>query len=174
MLRNPTAPSSLLQAHHCVSMPEPGHVEHDAESVWWADVVSLCTELLANPTGGIAAVGVSGIGPCVVPCTEGDVPLRPAILYGVDTRASVEVAELTELLGEQEILRRCGSVLSSQALGPKLCGSRATSRTWAATERWHMASSFATARLTGELGARPPLGESVRPALRPFVPGLES
>jgi xylulokinase len=142
---------AVASRDHRVSMPESGHVEHDAESVWWADVVSLCAELLAHPTGGIAAVGVSGIGPCVVPCTENDVPLRPAILYGVDTRAGLEVAELTELLGEQEILRRCGSVLSSQALGPKLAWLRRHEpNVYARTERWHMASSFVTARLTGD------------------------
>ena len=31
---------------HDVSMPRPGWFEHDAEDVWWSDVVALCRELL--------------------------------------------------------------------------------------------------------------------------------
>jgi xylulokinase len=135
---------------HEVSMPLPGWVEHDAEQVWWGDVVSLCAELLPSASGQIAGLGVSGIGPCVVPCDGDDRPLRAAILYGVDTRADAEVADLSERLGADEILRRGGSALSSQALGPKLAWlARHEPEVWAATRRWHMASSFVVARLTG-------------------------
>ena len=143
---------ALASRDHAVSMPRPGWVEHDAETIWWSDVVSLCRELLAPVADGrISGVCFSGIGPCVVPCDTRDTPLRPAILYGVDTRASAEVDELTELLGADQILRRCGSSLSSQALGPKLAWLRNNEpAVWTATERWHMASSFVVARLTGE------------------------
>ena len=136
---------------HRMSSPKPGWFEHDAEEVWWADVVALCRELLPASNGEVAAVGVSGIGPCVVPCDENDRPLRPAILYGVDTRAEVETEELTALLGADEILARGGSALSSQALGPKLAWLRRHEpECWGRTRRWHMASSFTVARLTGE------------------------
>lgn len=136
---------------HATSLPRPGWVEHDAEQVWWHDVVALCLELVPQAGDAIAGVGVSGIGPCVVPCDVDDQPLRPAILYGVDTRAEREVAELTELLGADAILDRAGSALSSQALGPKLAWLRRHEPdVWQATRRWHMASSFAVARLTGE------------------------
>jgi xylulokinase len=139
------------EREHSTSRPRPGWVEHDADAVWWSDVVALCRELLPAARDGIAAVGVSGIGPCVVPCDADDRPLRPAILYGVDTRAEREVEELTGRLGADEILERGGSALSSQALGPKLAWLRANEpEVWAATRRWHMASSFAVARLTGE------------------------
>ena len=135
---------------HATSSPRPGWFEHDAEDVWWADVVALCHELLPHSEGNVAAVGISGIGPCVVPCDADDRPLRPAILYGVDSRAEREVEELTDLLGADEILARGGSTLSSQALGPKLAWLRRNEpEVWALTRRWHMASSFAVARLTG-------------------------
>jgi xylulokinase len=110
----------------------------------------LCRELLPPRDGKVAAVGVSGIGPCVVPCDADDRPLRPAVLYGVDTRAEAEERELTELLGADEIFHRGGSALSSQALGPKLAWIRRHEPdVWERTTRWHMASSFVTARLTG-------------------------
>ena len=132
-------------------MPRPGWAEHDAEKVWWEEFVGLCRELLPKREGRVVAVGVSGIGPCVVPCDANDEPLRQAILYGIDTRATVEIDELSSLFGRDEILRRCGSVLSTQALGPKLVWLRRHEpEVWAATARWHMASSFVVSRLTGE------------------------
>ena len=136
---------------HGVSLPRPGWVEQDAESVWWSDFVGLCRELLDGVEEPIAAVGASGIGPCLLPCDAEDRPLRPAILYGVDTRAGAEAVELSERLGAERILARGGSALSSQALGPKLLWlSRHEPEIWAATRRWHNASSFLVARLTGE------------------------
>jgi len=138
------------QRAHGLSMPRPGWVEHDAEEIWWRDAAALCDELVPSAPGPIVGVGISGIGPCVVPCDADDRPLRPAILYGIDTRAEAEVRELTEQLGANEIMRQGGSALSSQALGPKLAWlARHEPEIWSATRRWHMASSFVVARLTG-------------------------
>ncbi|MDQ3787659.1 MAG: FGGY family carbohydrate kinase, partial [Actinomycetota bacterium] len=104
---------------HDTATPRPGWVEHDAEDVWWADFLALTGELTA--TGHrIAGLAVSGIGPVLLPADATGTPLRPAILYGVDTRAGAEIAELTGELGAEEILRRGGTPLSSQAVGPKL------------------------------------------------------
>jgi xylulokinase len=77
-------------------------------------------------------------------------PLRPAILYGVDTRAQREVLELTERFGADAILARGGSALSSQAVGPKMLWVRRNEpEVWAATRRFLMSSSFLVERLTG-------------------------
>ncbi len=135
---------------HEVSMPHPGWVEQDAQAVWWADFIAISQELTARAPEPVAAVGVSGIGPCLLPVDSDDRPLRPAILYGVDTRATVEIDELTQALGKQAILDRCGSVLTSQSVGPKLAWLRAHEpQTWAATRRFLMAHSFIVRRLTG-------------------------
>ena len=72
---------ALAERTHNVSMPRPGWAEMDAEAVWWSDFVALCAELVPQATDGrIAAVGVSGIGPCIVPADSAGQPLRPAIL----------------------------------------------------------------------------------------------
>jgi xylulokinase len=135
---------------HGLLLPRPGLVEHDPESAWWDGVRAVCAELLPGRAAAVSAVGISGIGPCVVPCDANGAPLRPAILYGVDTRAGAEVDELTETLGDAAIRARCGSSLSSQALGPKLLWmARNEPEIWAATRHWHMASSFVNERLTG-------------------------
>jgi xylulokinase len=144
-----TIVATATRAHE-VSMPRPGWVEHDAQAVWWADFVAISQELTAAAREPVAAVGLSGIGPCLLPVDSEDRPLRPAILYGVDTRATVEIDELTRALGKQTILERCGSVLTSQAVGPKLAWLRANEpETWAATRRFLMAHSFIARRLTG-------------------------
>jgi len=139
------------QRAHDVSRPRSGWAEHDAEAVWWADFVALAHELLAGETEPVVGVGVSGIGPCLLPIDETGRPLRPAILYGIDTRATREIAELTERLGEAAILARGGSLLTTQAVGPKLAWLRRHEpEVWSRTRRFLMASSFIVQRLTGE------------------------
>ncbi|MEV0730466.1 FGGY-family carbohydrate kinase [Polymorphospora sp. NPDC050346] len=136
---------------HRTSMPRPGWVEHDAEHDWWQAVVELSHRLLADRPERPAAVCVSGIGPCVLAADEAYRPLRPAILYGVDTRATAEVRELTDRLGTAALLDRAGSLLTSQSAGPKLSWlSRHEPDVWARTRHLLMASSLAVARLTGE------------------------
>jgi xylulokinase len=146
---NGTVIATATRAHE-VSMPQPGWVEHDAQAVWWADFTAISQELTAAAPEPVAAVGVSGIGPCLLPVDDEDRPLRPAILYGVDTRAQAEIEQLTQALGAHTILERCGSLLTSQAIGPKLVWLRTNEpKTWAATRRFLMASSFLVRRLTG-------------------------
>ncbi|MFI6047022.1 FGGY-family carbohydrate kinase [Nocardia sp. NPDC051321] len=136
---------------HGVSTPHPGWVEHDAELVWWADFVAIIRDLI-DAAGGATLDGlaVSGIGPCLLPADATGRPLRPAILYGVDTRASAEIAELNAEFGAQAVLARAGSPLTSQAVGPKLRWlARHEPQVAAATDMLLMASSFLVHRLTG-------------------------
>jgi xylulokinase len=137
---------------HRTRFPQPGRAEHDAEEIWWADVRALCAELLTPATrDAVAGVCVSGIGPCLLPCGPDLEPLRTAILYGIDTRATAEIAELEERYGAEAILARGGSALSTQAIGPKLLWlQRREPEVWARAAGWYMASSFVAARLTGE------------------------
>jgi xylulokinase len=145
-----TVLATAVRAHR-PSMPRPGWVEHDAERDWWQAVVELSRELLAGRTERPAGVCVSGIGPCVLATDAAYRPLRPAILYGVDTRATAEARELTDQLGEGAVFARAGSLLTSQSAGPKLAWLRRHEPgTWQATRRFLMASSLAVARLTGE------------------------
>jgi xylulokinase len=139
---------------HRTSLPRPGWAEHDAEAVWWGDVLGVCRELLGGAPDrarALRGVCVSGIGPVLLAADAAGRPLRPAILYGIDTRAGEEIAALTARLGAEAILRRGGSPLTSQAVGPKLAWLRAHEPdVWARTRHLFMASSFAVHRLTGE------------------------
>jgi xylulokinase len=148
--------SIRAQAHeaHGVELPHPGWVEHDAEATWWLEpcrVLRALTSELRAASHRVLALAVSGLGPCVLVCDADVRPLRPAILYGIDTRAEEQIVELAEQLGERAILQRGGSALTSQAGGPKLLWLRQNEpAVWASTRGFYTASSFLIARLTGE------------------------
>jgi xylulokinase len=136
---------------HAVSRPHPGWAEHDARTVWWDGFAAVTRELLARADAPITGVGVSGIGPCALPATAAGEPLRPAILYGVDTRAVAEIDELTARYGAETINERGGSPLTTQAVGPKLAWLRRHEpEVWERTRRLFMASSYLVHELTGE------------------------
>lgn len=137
------------QLAHRVDRPAVGQVEMDAES-WWREFTRITGELLATADVPIRAVGVSGMGPCVVVADADDVPLRPAILYGVDTRAQRQIERLTAELGADQIMQRGGSALSTQAVGPKLAWlAENEPQVMAAARRLYMPSSLLVRRLTG-------------------------
>lgn len=137
---------------HSMSMPFPGWAEVDALEVWWEDVTALSQELVPQAEGAeIAAVCVSGVGPCLLLTDEDGRPVRPAILYGIDSRATAEIAELDETLGTSEVLQRCGTPLTTQAVGPKaLWVRRHEPDAWQKATRWFNSSSFIAFRLSGE------------------------
>jgi len=109
--------SSILE--HVVDRPCPGWVEMDGD-IWWRELIDLSQRLLAPRDVEVLAVGVSGMGPCVLLTDEDGTPLRPAILYGIDTRSTTQISRLNAQLGEGEILHLCGSALSTQAAGAKV------------------------------------------------------
>ena len=137
---------------HSMSMPHPGWAEVDAAGVWWSDVVGLAREL--GPQAGdrtIVAVCVSGVGPCLVLGDDDAAPTRPAILYGIDSRATAEIDELDQRFGTDAVLQRCGTPLTTQAVGPKaLWVQRHEPEVWQRSTRWFSSSSYIVALLTGE------------------------
>lgn len=84
---------------HGMDNPQPGWFEQEAEAVWWGDLCKLCRTLIKQSgirPEQIACVGTSALGTDCLPVDEQCRPLRPAILYGIDARASEEAAWLTE------------------------------------------------------------------------------
>ena len=135
---------------HDVDRPHTGWVEMDA-AIWWTEFADIARELLAaQPDAEVAAVGVSGMGPCILLADENDEPVRPAILYGVDTRATAQIERLTADLGVDEITRVGGSVLTSQAGGPKIAWiADEEPDAWARARRLFMPASWLARKLTG-------------------------
>lgn len=151
-----TTPSGEVVASatvaHQMSLPRPGWAEMDAEAIWWGDVLELSRRLGAEAAGRrIGGVCVSGVGPCLLLCDEQVRPLRPAILYGIDMRATAEIVELTERYGAEAIVERGGTALSTQAVGPKMLWVRRREPgVWAAARRWYNSNSYVVAKLTGQ------------------------
>ncbi|WP_422115888.1 FGGY-family carbohydrate kinase [Brachybacterium sp. UNK5269] len=135
---------------HAVDRPAPGQVEMDAE-LWWDEFVSLAQELTADGCAEVTAVGLSGMGPCVLLTDAQGIPVRPAILYGVDTRAGEQIRRLTNVLGREEIIAHCGSPLTSQAAGPKIAWiAEHEPEVYARARRMFMPASYLAFRLTGQ------------------------
>jgi len=138
---------------HSMDLPRPGWAEVDAEDMWWREVCDISSKLMAAvPSGAnVAGLCVSGVGPCLVLCDDDLRPLRPAILYGIDTRATAEIDLLTEEFGEQKMLDRAGTLLSSQAVGPKLeWVYRNEPEVFERATGFYGSNSYVAAKLTGE------------------------
>ncbi len=138
---------------HDISMPQHGHVEHDAEQVWWGDTQTIIRELLQEPGAAerVAGIALSAIGPTLLPLDEQGRPLRPGILYGVDTRAQAQIDALNAEIGEQTVFDFSQMALTSQAIGPKIRWLREHEpEVWAKTKTLTTASSYLVYRLTGE------------------------
>lgn len=138
---------------HTILIPRQGLAEHDPEKVWWGDFCAL-THKLMDATGikpnEILGVGASAIGACVLPVDKDCNPLRMGILYGVDTRAYAEMAELNEQIGKEKIFNFSGMDLSAQSAGPKILWIKKNEpEVYKKTYKFLTASSFLVARLTG-------------------------
>lgn len=146
---------AMAKRRHGISTPAPGRVEHDPDIVWWQDLSAITRELAAHAEEQgveIASFACSAIGPCVVAVDKHFRALRPAILYGVDTRASLEIEALTARLGDDELRRRSGNLLSSQSAGPKIAWIARNEPDIHAATRWYTTSqSYLVARLTGRM-----------------------
>lgn len=138
---------------HEMIVPRPGWAEHRADEDWWGDFVFIVRELLRNSQvrpEEIGALACSAIGPCMLPVDADGQPLMNGVLYGVDTRASAEIAHLNAEIGEARILDRSGNALTSQAVGPKILWLRRNRPDlWARTARILTSTSYLIWKLTG-------------------------
>ena len=139
---------------HKMLVPQPGWAEHCPEEDWWGDFVFVCQTILRD--GGvepaeIKAVACSAIGPCMLPVDAQGDPLMNGVLYGVDGRAEQEVRELTDSIGEDTLIARCGNALTSQSVGPKILWlKRNRPEIYDRTAHILNSTSFLVRRLTGE------------------------
>lgn len=138
---------------HQMIVPQPGWAEHRADEDWWGDFVFVTKRMLAESRidpKSIAAIGCSAIGPCMLPVDKTGTPLMNGVLYGVDTRATKEIADLNAMIGEDVILERCRNALSTQASGPKILWlKRNHPELYAKTHKILNSTSYITYRLTG-------------------------
>src|SRR5215211_437101 len=138
---------------HEMSIPKPGWAEHDADAIWWDEFAAFSRQLLSGRYSGddVGGVAVSAIGGCVLPVDERGRPLRPGVLYGIDTRAVDEIDWLNDRFGEGPLFELGGMALTSQAIGPKILWlKRNEPENYARATTVMTASSYLVLRLTGE------------------------
>ncbi|MEW6579576.1 MAG: FGGY-family carbohydrate kinase [Chloroflexota bacterium] len=139
---------------HCLEIPRPGWAEQDADAVWWRDVCLIANSLMdriRGLNGDLIGVACSAIGPTMLPLDRNGSPLRRSILYGIDTRATAEIEELTDALGAERIYQVTGQKLTSQSVGPKvLWYKRHEPANYERTAKIVTASTYLVYRLTGE------------------------
>ena len=147
----------LAQAErpHEMIVPRPGWAEHRAEEDWWGDFCALSRQVIAESgvdPASIACVAASAIGPCMLPVDAAGQPLMNAVLYGVDTRAAAEVADLTRAIGAPTLIARCGNALTSQSVGPKILWLRRNRpEVYAGAAHVLTSTSYLVMKLTGEI-----------------------
>lgn len=144
---------AVRETQHHMTNPHPGHYEHNADKDWWGDFCIISRGLLEdtgiNPTS-IKAVGLSALGADCLPVDENCNPLRKAILYGIDARATDEIEQLTQLYGEEQIRRWYGRGLCSSDVMPKILWIKNKEpEVYAKTYKFLTGSSFLAAKLTG-------------------------
>ena len=145
---------ALHAERHGLENPRENYFEHDAEAVWWGDFCKITRALLAKSglkNTDIAAVGASTLGADLVPVDERCVPLRKAILYGIDARADREIAALNAKYGLEKVLEFNGRPLCSNDVPPKILWLKNNEpEIWRRAHKLLTGSSFITAKLTGE------------------------
>ena len=138
---------------HGMDNPKPGWFEQDAQEVWWKDLCILSHKLLDQSgidSHEIACIGVSALGTDCLPVDDNCTPLRPAILYGIDSRASEEIRWLTEYYGDEKVLQLFGHPICSGDTATKILWLRRHEpEVYEKTYKFLTGSSYLTAKLTG-------------------------
>ncbi len=138
---------------HAMTNPAPGHYEHDAEKDWWGDFCTISKELIRKSgvdPGQIKALGTSALGADCLPVDEECRPLRKAILYGIDARATDEIEQLTQMYGDEQIRKWYGRALCSSDVMPKILWIKNKEpEVYAKAYKFITASTYITAKLTG-------------------------
>jgi xylulokinase len=136
---------------HSVDYPRPGYAEQDS-SVWWRDIESLIASLSREADLSLVrAVGISSMGPVVLPVSKDGEPLRSAMLYGIDSRATTEIDRLNLGLGG-ELGSRILTRYSTQSMLPKMLWLKERQpEVYARTGKVLAANGYIVFKLTGRM-----------------------
>lgn len=139
---------------HTMENPNPGYFEQDAEEIWWGDFCKITKGLLEQSKispDKIICVGASTLGTDCLPVDENCKPLRPAILYGIDARASEEIKWLTHYYGEDTVHHLFGHPICSGDTATKILWIKNHEpEIYEKTYKFLTGSSYITAKLTGK------------------------
>src|SRR5580698_5879171 len=135
------------------ALPGEGRAEQDARR-WQSAALSALSALLRGlgREAKVAAIGLTGQCPSVVPLDDRYQPLRPGIICR-DNRATAEAAWIRERFGVQELHALTGHRPAAFHAAAKICWIRAHEpEVFAATRLFAQPSDYVGLALTGEAG----------------------
>jgi xylulokinase len=133
------------------ALPGEGRAEQDARR-WQTAALSALTSLVKTLNQPIAAIGLTGQCPSVVPLDHKYQPLRPGIIYR-DNRATAEAAQIRDRFGDQYLHDLTGHLPAAFHVAAKIGWIRAHEpEVFKATRLWAQPSDYVGLALTGEPG----------------------
>ena len=133
------------------ALPGEGRAEQDARR-WQSAALSALTSMVRDLNAPIAAIGLTGQCPSVVPLDHNNRPLRPGIIYR-DNRATAEAAQIRERFGDQHLHALTGHLPAAFHVAAKILWIRAHEpEVFKATHLWAQPSDYVALALTGEPG----------------------
>ena len=144
-------PVAQVRRPYPTALPAEGWAEQDARR-WQSASISSLTGLVRElgPRHPVAAIGITGQCPSVVPVDAAGTPLRPGIIYR-DNRAVAEAEEICERIGAREVHALTGHVPAAFHVAAKMLWVRAHEpEVFAATRRFLQPSDCVVLALTGE------------------------
>jgi sugar (pentulose or hexulose) kinase len=132
-------------------LPGEGRAEQDARR-WPTAALSALTSLAKGLNTEIAAIGLTGQCPSVVPLDKNGQPLRPGLIYR-DNRATAEAARIRERFGDRHLHALTGHLPAAFHVAAKILWIRTHEPdVFAATRLWAQPSDYVGLALTGEPG----------------------
>jgi xylulokinase len=133
------------------ALPGEGRAEQDARR-WRSAALSALTSLVADLNAPIAAIGLTGQCPSVVPLDHKNQPLRPGIIYR-DNRATAEATQIRDRFGDQYLHQLTGHLPAAFHVAAKILWIRTHEpEVFEATRLWAQPSDYVGLALTGEPG----------------------
>src|SRR5580693_3964506 len=133
------------------ALPGEGRAEQDARR-WQSAALSALTSLVRDIDEPIAAIGLTGQCPSVVPLDEKARPLRPGIIYR-DNRATAEATQIRDRFGDQYLHQLTGHLPAAFHVAAKILWIRTHEpEAFKATRLWVQPSDYVGLALTGEPG----------------------
>jgi sugar (pentulose or hexulose) kinase len=133
------------------ALPGEGRAEQDARR-WQSAALSALTSLVRDINAPIAAIGLTGQCPSVVPLDRSGRPLRPGLIYR-DNRATAEAAQIRDRFGDQYLHALTGHLPAAFHVAAKILWIRAHEPdVFKATRLFAQPSDYVGLALTGEPG----------------------
>ena len=145
------APRGEVRRSYPTDLPGEGRAEQDAAR-WPSAALSALTALTHELRAPVAAIGLTGQCPSVVPLDQTNRPLRPGLIYR-DNRATAEAAHMRERFGDQKLHALTGHLPAAFHVAAKILWIRAHEPgVFAATRLFAQPSDYVGLALTGEAG----------------------